>query len=65
MIELEGSRLPRSLHALLGAAPGLSIVGLSADARTATIFSLRESNTVCFDCSAEQLCTALDGDDPA
>jgi len=64
VIELEGGRLPRSLHVLLGAAPSLCIIGLSADARTASIFSLRETHTLCFDCSAEQLCVALDGDDP-
>lgn len=65
VIELEGRTLPRSLHALLGAAPGLCIVGLSADARSASIFSLRESHTICFDCSADQLCRALDGEDPS
>jgi hypothetical protein len=59
VIELEGDRLPRSLHVLLGAAPSLCIVGLSADARTASIFSLRETRTVFFDCSADQLCRVL------
>lgn len=64
VIELEGRRLPRSLHALLGATPGLCIVGLSADARTASIFSLRESHARCVDCSAEQICEALESDYP-
>jgi len=56
VIELEGDRLPRSLHALLGSAPGLCIVGLSADARSAHMFSLRETRAVFIDCSADQLC---------
>lgn len=64
VIELEGRQLPRSLHAFLGATPGLCIVGLSADARTASIFTLRESHTRCVDCSADQLCQALERDDP-
>jgi len=64
VIELEGDRLPRSLHVLLGAAPGLCIVGLSADGRKASIFSLRETHTVFFDCSADQLCSVL-GEDTA
>ena len=64
VIELEGPRLPRSLHAMLGATPRLCIVGLSADARTASVFSLREFHTLCFERSAEQLCRALDPDDP-
>jgi hypothetical protein len=63
VIELEGRQLPRSLHVLLGCAPSLCILGLSADARTASIFSLREMRTQCFDCSAEQLCQVLDGED--
>jgi hypothetical protein len=64
VIELEGDCLPRSLHVLLGAAPRLCIVGLSADARTASIFSLRETHTVFFDCSADQLCRVLGEDAP-
>ena len=64
VIELEGRRLPRSLHAMLGSAPSLCIVGLSADARTASIFSLRESHSLFFDCSVEQLCVFLDCDEP-
>ena len=59
VIELDGDLLPRSLHVLLGAAPGLCIVGLSADARTASTFSLRETHTVFFGCSADQLCRVL------
>jgi hypothetical protein len=63
VIELEERRLPRSLHVLLGAASGLCIVGLSADGRRASIFSLREMHTHCLDCSAEQLCHVLEGED--
>jgi hypothetical protein len=64
VIEMEGRELPRALHVLLGSAPNLCILGLSANARTASIFTLREMQTQCFDCSAEQLCHVLDGEGP-
>ncbi len=60
VLELEERTLPASLRALLAAAPPLRIIGLSADARAATIFSLNEERTVLFDCSADQLCAVLD-----
>ena len=40
---------------LLVAAEPLRIVGLSADARTATLFTIREQRTVLFDYSAAEL----------
>lgn len=62
VVELEERALPTSLRALLAAAPPLRIIGLSADARAATIFSLNEERTVLFECSAEQLCAVFDRD---
>lgn len=60
VVELERPLLPGALRTLLAAAPQLRIIALSSDARSATIFGLVEQRTVLFDCSAEQLCSALD-----
>ncbi len=54
-IELAGADLPASLRVLLVAAKPLTIVGLSPDARSATLFSLREQRTVLLNCSAGEL----------
>jgi len=50
----------RALRALLAATPQLRNIALSPNARSATIFELIEQRTVFFDCSAEQVCSALD-----
>lgn len=54
-IELVGTALPPSLRGLLVAAPGLTIVGLSPDARSVTLFTIREQRTVLLNCSASEL----------
>jgi hypothetical protein len=47
--------LPPALRVLLVAAEPLRIVGLSPDARTATLFTIGEQRTVLFDYSATEL----------
>lgn len=54
-VELGDPELPPALRVLLVAAEPLRIVGLSADARTATLFTIREQRTVLFDYSAAEL----------
>jgi len=54
-VELDGRDLPPALRLLVVAAEPLRIVGLSSDARSATVFSLRERRTVMFDYSAARL----------
>jgi hypothetical protein len=54
-IELLGSDLPASLRVLLLAAQPLAIVGLSPDARSATLFTICEQRTVLLNCSAGKL----------
>lgn len=58
-VELECATLPSALRALLAAASPLRIVGLSPDARSATVFGLVEQRTVLLDFSPEQLCEAV------
>jgi hypothetical protein len=54
-VELDDPELPPALRLLLVAAEPLRIVGLSPDARTATLFTIREQRTVLFDYSAAEL----------
>ena len=45
-IEIPGEELPPALRVLMVAAEPLKIVGISADARTATVFSMHEQRTI-------------------
>lgn len=54
-VELDGTDLPPALRVLVVAADPLKIVGLSPDARSATLFSIREQRTVLVDYSAGSL----------
>lgn len=58
-IELADARLPAALRAMLAAASRLRIIGLSVDAAWATVFELREHQTVMLQCVADDLCTAI------
>jgi hypothetical protein len=58
-VELQGADLPSALRVLTVAAEPLKIVGLSADARAATLFSIREQRTMLFDYSAGTLWEAV------
>jgi len=59
-IELAEARLPAALRAMLANASRLRIVGLSVDAAWATVFELREHQTVLLQCVADDLCAAID-----
>jgi hypothetical protein len=54
-VELLDNELPSSLRVLLIAAEPLKIVGLSPDARSATMFTISEQRTVLLDYSAGEL----------
>jgi hypothetical protein len=54
-VELIGDELPASLRVLLIAAEPLKIVGLSPDARSATMFTITEKRTVLLEYSAGAL----------
>jgi hypothetical protein len=54
-VELIGDELPSSLRVLLIAAEPLKIVGLSPDARSATMFTITEQRTVLSEYSAGEL----------
>lgn len=54
-VELVGTELPPAMRVLLVAAAPLKIVGISPDARSATVFTMHEQRTVLFDYSAAQL----------
>jgi hypothetical protein len=58
-VELPSAELPPALRVLLVAAEPLRVVGLSADARRATLFTIREQRTVLLDYSASQLWSAV------
>ena len=58
-VELIGNELPASLRVLLIAAEPLKIVGLSSDARSATMFTIREQRTVLLDYSAGELWSSV------
>jgi len=58
-VELTSAELPPALRVLLVAAEPLRVVGLSADARCATLFTIREQRTVLLDYSASQLWSAV------
>ena len=58
-VELAEARLPEALRAMLAAAPGLRIIGLSVDAGWARVFELREHQTVLLRCVADDLCRAI------
>ena len=59
-IELADARLPGALRAMLAAASRLRIIGLSVDAAWASVFELREHQTVLLQCVADDLCAAID-----
>jgi hypothetical protein len=54
-VELIGDELPSSLRVMLIAAEPLKIVGLSPDARSATMFTITEQRTVLLEYSAGEL----------
>lgn len=58
-VELPGAELPPALRILLVAAEPLRVVGLSADARRATLFTIHEERTVLLDYSASELWSAV------
>lgn len=58
-IELADARLPSALRAMLAAASRLRIIALSPDATRATLFELREHQTVMQQCVADDLCAAI------
>lgn len=58
-VELADARLPEALRAMLAGASGLRIIGLSVDAGWATVFELREHQTVLLRCVADDLCAAI------
>ncbi len=58
-VELLGNELPASLRMLLIAAEPLKIVGLSPDARSATLFTISEQRTVLLDYSAGELWSSM------
>jgi hypothetical protein len=58
-VELRGTELPPALRVLLVAAEPLRVVGLSPDARRATVFTIKEQHTVLFDYSAAELWSSV------
>jgi hypothetical protein len=54
-VELHGEALPPALRVLLVAAEPLKIVGMSADAKRATLFTLREQRTLMLGVTAARL----------
>ncbi|MBL0140577.1 MAG: hypothetical protein IPP91_00530 [Betaproteobacteria bacterium] len=59
-VELEEAHLPGALRAMLAGTSRLRIIGLSVDAAWATVFELREHQTVLLQCVADDLCAAID-----
>jgi DNA-binding NarL/FixJ family response regulator len=64
-IELAEGRLPEALRAMLAAASRLRIIALSMDARRATVYELREHQTIMLQCVADDLCAAITATAPA
>lgn len=64
-IELAESRLPEALRAMLAAASRLRIIALSLDARRATVYEVREHQTIMLQCVGDDLCAAIAAASPA
>jgi hypothetical protein len=58
-VQLNSEELPQALRVLVAAAEPLRIVGLSTDARVATLFSIHERRTVMLDYAPGRLWDAV------